>query len=223
MIANVLRAGNGNLNLSRFRHPWTIVSMRALLLTLLWAAVGLAACAGTQREADKTWTQDPPDEGSHRFRDTEVLNPTPLDKTPVTTRAGFVGVRHDLMLAEKTEHHERCSCLDVEAGPPGDPHFFWQGDRPEIGAGEMVVAIGAQGVTCPGGDANDARRRPSISAVDLENDNVIIEVEDLPHGRPLASGAVVPRPGPTGGLYIRPRYGQSLYGRGPGGRLCRVR
>ncbi len=187
-------------------------------------ALLVAGCAGTQREADKTWTEDAPDEGSHRFRDTEVLNPTPIDKAPATTtRAGFVGVRHDLMLANRTEHHERCSCLDVELGAPQDPMFFWQGDRPEIGAGEIVVAIGAQGIACTGGDPVDTRRRPSISAIDLENDNVIVEVEDLPLGRPLASGAVLPRPGPAGGFFIRPRDGRTIYGRGPGGRLCRIR
>jgi hypothetical protein len=197
--------------------------MRPLCLLLPAFALAITACAGTQREADKTWTDDPPDEGSHRFRDTEVLNPTPIDKAPVSTHAGFVGVRHDLMLADNIERHERCSCLDVEVGGSHDPMFFWQGDRPELAVGETVVAIGAQGIPCQGGDPVDSRRRPSISAVDLENDNVIIEVEDLPLGRPLASGAVVPRPGPTGGLFIRPRHNQSLYGRGPGGRLCRVR
>ena len=157
--------------------------MRAahLLVTFL----GLAACAGSQRNADQTWTQETPDDTPHRFRDTEVLNPTPMEKS-TPNRPGFVGVRHDLMLADRTEKHERCSCLDVEVGGPRDPMFFWQGDRPEIGAGEMVVALGAQGIPCPGGDPVDTRRRPSISAVDLEGDNVIVEVEDLPLGRPLA-------------------------------------
>ncbi|HVY49496.1 MAG TPA: hypothetical protein VHB21_26570 [Minicystis sp.] len=194
--------------------------MRALHLAVAVAA--LSACAGSQRNADSTWTEENPDVAPHRVRDTEVLNPTPIEKTP-PSRSAFVGVRHDLMLSNSAPARERCSCLAVEVGAPRDPTFFWQGDRPEIGPDEVVVALGAQGVSCPGGDPVEARRRPSISAVDVENDSVIVEVEDLPLGRPLASGAIVPRPGPTGGLFIRPRNARTIYGRGTGGRLCRVK
>ena len=103
------------------------------------------------------------------------------------------------MLANGAGKTERCSCLAVEVGMPGDALFFWQGDQPRIGGDATVVAIGAQGVACAGGNPNEERRRPSISAIDLENADVVIEVEDLPDGRPLASGAIVPRPGAGGG------------------------
>jgi hypothetical protein len=121
-------------------------------------------------------------------------------------------------------HEARCSCLAVEVGNGADGNkFFWLGSPADTGSDSMAIAIGARGVACPGGDPDDKRRRPSISAVDVINDDVILEVEDLPEGRPLASGAVIPKPGPNGAVYIRPRKGHnSVYGVGPGGR-CRVR
>jgi hypothetical protein len=182
----------------------------------------LNACGGSQRGADEQWGEPDVEEKGHRVRDTEVLNPIPIEKV-VDHRSAFVGVRHDLMLASGAGKAERCSCLAVEVGMPGDALFFWQGDQPRIGGDATVVAIGAQGVACPGGNPIEERRRPSISAIDLENADVVIEVEDLPDGRPLASGAIVPRPGAGGGIFIRPRNQHVIYGRGSSGGRCRVR
>ena len=51
---------------------------------------------------------------------------------------------------------------------------------------------------------------------------MIVEVEDLPQGRPLASGAVIPKPGPNGSVYVKPRDAKVIYAKGaPGGR-CKV-
>src|SRR5262249_9808963 len=120
-------------------------------------------------------------------------------------------------------HPARCACLAVEVGPANHPAFFWTGGVPKIGTDATAVAIGARGVDCPGGDPDESRRRPSISAVDQENNDIIIEIEDLPQGRPIAAGAIVPRPGAGGSIYVRPRAPGQVYAKGaPGGR-CKVR
>ena len=195
---------------------------RALALCLrLVPLVLLPACGATGKAVEAEWTAAP-EEKSRPLRETETLGtPTPLtDASP--KQSAVPGVRHDLMLSNGP-HPARCTCLAAEAGPAADPAFFWTGGAPSIGPDAIVVAVGARGVDCPGGDADESRRRPSISAVDQENNDILIEIEDLPQGRPLASGVIVPRPGPGGAIYVRQRSPAQVYVRGaPGGR-CKVR
>jgi hypothetical protein len=197
-------------------------AMRPLLAASIVALLGIASggCGGASRSADAQWSEESFDQTQHKFRDTEVLNPTPLE--PMTRRHALVGVRHDLMLSNAAPKEARCSCLAVEVGRPRDPKFFWQGDLGDVAPDALVIALGAQGVPCPGGPA-EGNRRPSISAVDMENNDILVEVEDLAEGKPIASGAILPRPGPGGSIYVRPRNQNVIYGRSPGGWRCRVR
>ena len=179
----------------------------------------LPACSGAEKAADPHWSNEA-QEVNHPLRETEEMTPA-SPAGSFAAQSGLVGVRHDLMLADGAKT-ARCNCLAVEVGPAADPRFFWTAGAPTIGAGSVTVALGARGVPCTGGVA-DEKRRPSISAVDQIGDDIIIEVEDLPNGRPLAAGAVVPRPGPNGGVYVRPRDAKVIYAKGaPGGR-CKVR
>src|SRR5262249_36382741 len=120
-------------------------------------------------------------------------------------------------------HEARCSCLSVEIGRPDDKRFFWAGGAPDVPADSVVIAVGARGISCPGGDGDDRRRRPSISAVDQEGDDLIVDTEALPPGRPLASGAIIPAPRGKGSIYVRPHKNNRVYGRNPGVQRCRVR
>jgi hypothetical protein len=194
--------------------------MRRLLVPLL---VGLAsvACSGVRPASDADWTPEPARKDK-RLRETEALNAgQPLDANDAKP-AAVLGVRHDLMLSN-APHEARCACLSVEVGRPDDAKFFWTGGAPEIGVDSLVVAVGARGIACAGGDPDDRRRRPSISGVEQEGDDILVEVEDLPEGRPLASGAIIPKPGPKGSIYVHPRKGGGVYGRNPGVARCRVR
>ena len=177
------------------------------------------ACSGAERAADPNWSNEKA-EVNRPLRETEEMSGIAA-LAPSSSQPGLLGVRHDLLLSEGA-HATRCNCLAVEVGPAADPRFFWTAGAPTVGTNAVTVALGARGVPCEGG-APEAQRRPSISAVDQIGDDVIIEVEDLPQGRPLASGAVIPRPGPNGDVYVRPRDAKVIYARGaPGGR-CKVR
>jgi hypothetical protein len=197
--------------------------MRGLLVPLLAGvlSVALAGCGASQRGDDSDWT--PEIQQKHkRLREPESLfGARPLDPAEKGITA-IVGVRHDLMLSA-SPHEARCACLSVEVGSAGDPNFFWAGGAPDVSPDALSIAVGARGIACPGGDPDDRRRRPSISAVDVEGDDIVVEVEDLPQGRPLASGAIIPRPGSKGSIYVRPRKGNLVYGRNPGVARCRVR
>jgi hypothetical protein len=176
-------------------------------------------CGASEKAADPHWSNEPK-EVNRPLRETEEMTAS-QPAASSASQAGLLGVRHDLMLADGA-HTARCNCLAVEVGTAADPRFFWTAGAPTTGTGAVTIALGARGVPCAGGDAEE-RRRPSISAVDQIGDDVIIEVEDLPQGRPLASGAVIPAPGPRGGVYVKPRDGKVIYAKGaPGGR-CQVR
>jgi hypothetical protein len=192
---------------------------RSLVLPLL--ALGLGSCGGRQAPSDENWSTDTADSPRAGRRVEALGTPTPLDTGP--RESALLGVRHDLMLSD-APHSTRCSCLAAEVGPASGKSFFWVGGAPAAEPDALVVAIGARGVACPGGDPDETRRRPSIAGVEQVNDDIIVEVEDLPPSRPLASGAIIPKPGPRGGVYIRPAKRGTVYGHGPAGRgLCKVR
>lgn len=192
--------------------------MRRLLVPLAVALASIA-CGSAQRAADEDWSPEVQQKGG-RLRSTESLHASQVDPAEKTPTA-VIGVRHDLMLSS-APHEARCACLSVEVGHAQDPAFFWAGGAPDISADSLAIAVGARGIACPGGDPDDRRRRPSISAVDQDGDDIIVEVEDLPEGRPLASGAIIPRPRSRGSIYVRPRKGSGVYARSPGGGRCRV-
>ncbi|WP_437632448.1 hypothetical protein [Sorangium sp. So ce854] len=202
----------------------------------LLSGVVLAACGGNQHAgAAAFWEGGTVEPSAPREQQEDAKNKAPrrafgtpddFGGTPSTPQergaASWVGVRHDLALASAGERRERCSCLAVEVGEARDPRFQWAAGAPETGADTLAVALSARGVSCPGGPADEERRRPSISAVDQEGNDVIIEVEEVPPGRPLATGAVIPRPAPGGAIYVKARSAAVPYARAAGGARCKV-
>lgn len=190
--------------------------MRLLHATLFLSM--LLGCSGS-KEMENAWTEEPVQEHK-RFREVQELGVPKAEEAAPTS--AWVGVRHDVALSANAGRAEKCSCLAAVVAGASDPKFEWQGERPKIGADAEVIALTARGVACPNGPAENARRA-SISAVDRENDDVIVEVEEIPEGRPLATGAIIPRPGPNGAVYVRPKSKYVPYARGNGrdGR-CRV-
>jgi hypothetical protein len=113
--------------------------------------------------------------------------------------------------------------VDVTVGRPGDKAFLWGTEMPVIGPEQMVIAMRTKGAECPENVPQPAVERASIKAVDKRGNNVIVVVEKLPVGRPLAHGAVTSRPKSGGTLYLRPAnkhvpYGGSLSGKG----MCKI-
>jgi len=190
--------------------------------TALVLVMSAVACGGSHQAGDANWTPEPPQE-NRPLRDTESLGqpPAALSEPDGGSRAPL-GVRHDLMIAPSTAHSAKCTCLAVEAGAANDPKFQWQNGAPDVGDA-MVVAVSAHGVQCPGGEADETKRRASISAVDREGPDVLVEIEEVPEGRPIASGAIIPRPGAGGSLYVRPKNGKVPYARpAAGSARCKV-
>lgn len=187
--------------------------MRPLGTLLMLAAFGgaSAGCGGDQRwTSDAHWQGDDPasrraDSSDGEFSDGSANTLTPV--TPVTSNNDpktWFGVRLDLSMRPGTRRTPACGCLAVETGMPGKQAFLWDGTTPAIGPDALVVTISARGVECPA-EPDESKRRASISAVERDGDDVLVEIETVPEGRPLALGAIVPKPGPNGVLVIQPR------------------
>jgi hypothetical protein len=204
--------------------------MRARLPFVL-AALALG-CGPQQRSPERAgWSDELSDPTGQVGRQTEVMGPAAPEAEPAhltATPSGpptQLGVRHDVMIAPSAPHQPTCACLAVVMGAPDDARLSWQNERPRVGEDAAVVALSARGVACHG-LPEDAPRRPSIAGVERDGANVVITVEELPEGRPLATGAVIPRPGPGGAVFVRPKGARVPYARTSspgGGDRCKVR
>ncbi len=187
-------------------------------------AISSAGCGGTQQTAENSWSEDLPKSDNQPLRETETLEaptPEPLEKKP--EQRNVVSVRSDLGLSPQAATAP-CPCLRVAVGSPGEAIFQWFAGLPKTPPDTLAIAVTAAGVECPGGESDESKRRPSISAIDIDGNDVIVEVEELPLGAPQASGALIPAPGPGGSVYVRAREGRGVYARmaTPAAR-CKVR
>jgi hypothetical protein len=198
-----------------------LASSRLAVAATLGALSAFTGCGGSGAyEEDPNWqskdsisTQDDQSAFVDRKAPPPVVDPN-LD---------WVGVRPDLAIAQSQPRQATCSCLTVEVGQPTDPKFTWEGTMPRIAGSKLAVAVSAFGIDCPGGPADDADRRPSIRAVDRRGKDVVIEIEQIPVDRPVASGAIIHPPDQGGAIYVRPRSKDLPYAKPVSGELCRVR
>jgi hypothetical protein len=197
-------------------------SLRSALAVVPFAASFLLGCAGNV-SASAHWTGDPKEE-VRPLRDVETLTPGEKPMAESGAPATTFGVRHDLWLADSAERKASCACLTIAVGPATDMLMSWRDGAPDIGVDGLAFAMSPTGVDCANGPADVAARRPSISAVDMEDGDVVVEIEDLPEGRPLAWGAVLPKPEKGKRVYVRPKNAKTPYGRafGLGVGRCQV-
>lgn len=203
-------------------------------LSFAWVALAAAmatSCGGQQQLGSDMSFQPDSDPNEHAGRvDDEAGGQTdearralPLVSTEPAAQLPLLGVRPDLALSASAPKTARCACLSVEIGAPSDAKFQWQAGAPTTGPGALAIAVSSRGVECPGGEADDTKRRPSISAVDVDGNDVVVEIEELPDGPPLASGALIPEPGPGGSVYVRGRNKKVVYARSKESSRCKVR
>jgi hypothetical protein len=183
----------------------------------------LALGCGAQSKymEDEQWSKDTDPDGQS-WREAQSLF-TPEESDANRFDGDLNGVRLDLSMDPQAEPSARCTCLHVSAGRSGDRIFAWGQEMPMLSGEQMVVAVRTEGADCPGDPVEPGLRRASIKAVDVKGNNVIVVIEKLPVGRPLAHGAVTARPRPGGSLYLRPANKNVPYGGALGGKgMCRV-
>lgn len=198
---------------------WSMPIMRLAFMFFVAMFAAPIGCGGAQQSSpsESGWSNELSDPSMQPLEGNESPErnsdaPAPITASP-TTPPTEMRVRHDLMMAKDAPHEATCSCLSFVVAPtPTDPRLMWVDAPPKLEADVAVVAMSSKGVACPGLPA-DATDRPSISGVERDGPDVVIVVENLPPGRPIASGAVIPKPAAGGSIYVKPKGPKVLYGR----------
>jgi hypothetical protein len=194
-------------------------AVRFLLAPAAIAAFWLPACKASLEANVNTGSKD----------DTADFD-SPIDQSMSANRnsadaagkdAPLLGERQDLTYRGPAT--SSCKCLEAAIGQPGDRAFAWAGERPKtVRDTQLVFAMTTAGVACPA--AGDGATGASYWGYQVVGNDVVVVVERAYSGRPVASGAIIPRPTGNGQVYVRPVDKTLPYGgplSGPGDR-CQI-
>lgn len=123
----------------------------------------------------------------------------------------LLGARHDVFLRDGVEA-SRCRCLAVLASHPGDERFYWESQVPSLDARrQMVIAFTSRGQSCSG--EPEGSQGAAYRGYEVRGPDVVVMVEASRPGRPLITGAILPRPSSGGRVLIEPFPGDLPYGK----------
>jgi hypothetical protein len=127
----------------------------------------------------------------------------------------LLGARRDLTLAAG-EGGSPCTCVKVALGAPNSSAFKWKGTPPGIDPErQLVIALTSEGAGCPDPKGG---KGASYWGYSRSGDNIIVYVETAIKDRPLAHGAVIPKPFGAGEVFLAPKggspYGKPVAGKG---------
>ena len=133
----------------------------------------------------------------------------------------LLGARHDLKL-RSGKGNASCQCLSVSLGGAQSSGMVWSAVPPAIDdATQLTLALSSEGQTCPG-EPKDSLGA-SYWGYRISGNDVVVLVEAARGGRPLTSGAVIPRPVGDGQVFIAPASKELPYGRPVDGKgLCKI-
>ena len=187
--------------------------------TAVAAALGAWACCACHAsvQADAQLNTGKSDEQVRDFD--RPLEPAAAAKAEAADAAkapeyALLGARHDLNYAgSKTP---TCQCLAVTLSDHAeDAAFQWELGAPHLEPStQLVIAFTSNGVSCDSPPAGTLGA--SYQGYSVDGNDVVISVEALGEGRPLTSGAIIPRPLGTGSVLIEPAgavYGKPLDGK----------
>ncbi len=131
----------------------------------------------------------------------------------------LLGARRDLTLTPG-EGATPCTCVKVALGAPSSSAFKWKAAAPGIDPErQLVIALSSEGAGCPDPKGG---KGASYWGYKRSGDNIIVYVETAIKDRPVASGAVIPKPFGSGEVFLSPKDG-APYGKPAGGKgTCKV-
>jgi hypothetical protein len=126
----------------------------------------------------------------------------------------LLGARHDLRLTTSAASKAVCTCMAVALGNASSADFDWLSGPPKTDPEvQLVIALGSAGVPCSG-EPKDSLGA-SYWGYRWSGDDIVVLVEPAKRGRPITTGAVIPKPMGAGKVYVEPvarklPYGHSL-------------
>ncbi len=192
---------------------------RAMALGGLWLVAALACKASVQAEAnvsgDDVDESGKPLQSFDRPMETPVTASEPVSEGFAPSEYALLGARHDLGYAGPKD--ATCACLAVALRDHAkDSAFQWELDEPRLEPNsQWLIALSSNDVPCdapPSGTLG-----ASYQGYVLDGNDVVVYVEALGEGRPMTSGAIIPRPKPSGAVFVEPTnavYGKPLDGKG---------
>jgi hypothetical protein len=145
----------------------------------------------------------------------------PTASTPPAVSAApsghaLLGARTDLSL-EPADVQGQCSCVRVALGPATLGAFRWKGAPPTLDEQtQLAIALTSTGSGCenPKGTLG-----ASYWGYRRIGDDIVVYVENAVSGRPIAQGAIIPKPFGQGQVYLAPTakkvpFGKPLNGKG---------
>lgn len=188
------------------------------LILLCVPAVGCKATAQAKASAQMQTAEAEEVNQAAEQASTQTLAPSALQGE--FTEVALLGARHDLRLAPDRKT-ATCACVAVALGGTDDPGLQWRSVVPQIDVTtQLVLALSSDGVPCP--DAARTGSGASYWGYRQASNDVIVIVEEAKPGRPVTSGAIIPKPFEQGQVYLQPLDRNVPYGRplnGPG-HLC---
>jgi hypothetical protein len=194
--------------MARFAGLWLLLSVSPLL-------GGCRASASASVNTGKN--EEPAD------FDTPLEGPM-SEEAPAeqASEKALLGARHDLRLSPERKT-ATCQCVAVALGPPQDAGMAWESQPPQIDPQtQLVVALSSEGVSC------DAPPKDGLGAsywgYRRVGDDVVVVLEVARFGRPITTGAIIPKPTANGQVYVQPLTKDVPYGRSmaAGEKLCRL-
>jgi hypothetical protein len=180
------------------------LSREAGLAFVLMVFVGAGGCkASVQAEAKTSLDlEEPPADVEEPTASAAPDGPTRAAEPQTDAAPALLGARPDLTLVAGKQT-TMCRCLAVASGAPNAPAFSWEGEMPTIDPlTEVVLAFSSAGIGCA--DEPKESQGASYWGYQTSGEDVIVVVESARSGRPVTTGAILPRPGQDGHVYVRP-------------------
>jgi hypothetical protein len=191
-----------------------------------WLTLVLAVACQASVQADARVSGSDEDESGKPLksfdRPLEAGSSTPhaVENDFVAGEYALLGARHDLSYAGPKS--ASCACLAVALRDQArDAAFLWALEEPRLEpSNQWIIALSSNEVPCdspPSGTLG-----ASYQGYVTEGNDVVVYVEALGEGRPMTNGAIIPRPKPTGSVFVEPTngvYGKPLEGKS---KRCRL-
>jgi hypothetical protein len=172
------------------------------LIALAVAASGCRASASASLNTGaKTEVEEP----------VEPVSESRSGAPPAAAEVALFGARHDLGLSADRKN-PTCNCVAIALGQPNDPGMKWEGPAPSIDPGtQLVLALSSEGVTCA--EPPKEGLGASYWGYRESGDDVIVVLEVARLGRPVTTGAIIPKPVGSGQVRVQPASKAVPYGR----------